>query len=1157
MAFVLWTSEEDGIDLGNPLDLFIAFAEVGDVASGDEYEELRGVPLAGEDTVSAEYADKVSRQAADALKLGGIGDHGRWILGRLAGTTSDEKAAAYLHHGDTFRTAFTRAWLKRADEREERLVAVVRRFLSEQAAEIVRKLPSIGLNADPTSAAKRAFKAKKWNDRLRREMGVWLADTMAQGAALELNATEKRRAAAGTIEKAEGWEISPEDLLDLSVDIPQQVLDGIVGHTNDILEQDYWDDINETTLDKLTLAIRDGIDAGETRREITARVQEALGEEGNLARARAIARTESTGAMNAGHQEARSYLEDEGVIEGKTWLSTRDARTRETHLEMDGQERENDEMFDLPDGEQALYPGAHTLSAGERINCRCVASASTVFSKGWRLGWLKAERVSDDADSKAFCPTGPGGGIDPTCSPGTGSQAGGTQGFSAGIDTSKWSPTHSSAKAAKNKIGAMEALAGTGDVEKLLAAKPSFGNNPNSYQKAVIKAHETLVAQVQASALVNSPMADAAEEAEGVLNISSWTKSGPQLGSNKGGQYLAEDGTKYYVKFPKDEARARNEVLASKLYQAAGSNAAELSLVETSGNIGVASKWIDDSKEAELGDAASRELAQQSFATHAWLANWDAVGDVSQPDNIRIVGEGAAAHAVTMDVGGSLEYRAQGGEKDFGDLTGEWNTLRNSTINSTGAVVFGDMTPQQLVESAAKVSAVDDTTIRALVEKYHPGIASKKTALADTLISRRDDITSRAAALGLPAGVIEAGQSAADSVPPAVPPPPKFGGATTAMYQAKVNTIHELAKAGDIAGIEAIKTTADAKQGYTKKIHAYKAEVLASLGAGGKVSAATEAQSALKAASAVKIDATVLAEPPEFFGTYASANAVIVAEVQKVAATGDLDALKGMAFKSPKLTEWHARVVHDVASQLNQPPPSKSLNSKLSDLAAAARVVKGGTAEKIGHYSVLAKSAGIPAEFEGTGATLTTKDWLDGHQAWQNLPLAEQKAVSNYTEDGYITTNKILRGGNPTGSPGERKIARTEALDTANGVTKASIVLKPGITLTRFHNLGDDDVNKLVGAVGSVVQDAGVISTSTSSDVFSGGKVHWTLTVGEGVRGLPAEGFSEEDGEMEVMLPPNTRYLITSAKRPTTLGYRAIDVTAVILPFQPGQCCPP
>ena len=92
--------------------------------------------------------------------------------------------------------------------------------------------------------------------------------------------------------------------------------------------------------------------------------------------AKRIARTETTGAMNTGHQEMRVAA----AVEEKEWLSTRDKRTRKgrfNHKTPDGQKQPNDMPFRVS-GERLMYPGDISLGAsgGNVINCRCTSAAS-------------------------------------------------------------------------------------------------------------------------------------------------------------------------------------------------------------------------------------------------------------------------------------------------------------------------------------------------------------------------------------------------------------------------------------------------------------------------------------------------------------------------------------------------------------------------------------------------------------------------------------------------------------------------------------------------------------------------------------------------------------------------------------------------------------
>lgn len=98
------------------------------------------------------------------------------------------------------------------------------------------------------------------------------------------------------------------------------------------------------------------------------------------ARAETIARTESARATNLASLESTRQVADQLQIDPdqiiRTWHATQDARTRDTHAEMDGQEVGLDEPFLSSSGAEIMYPGDPDAPAEETINCRCVITTS-------------------------------------------------------------------------------------------------------------------------------------------------------------------------------------------------------------------------------------------------------------------------------------------------------------------------------------------------------------------------------------------------------------------------------------------------------------------------------------------------------------------------------------------------------------------------------------------------------------------------------------------------------------------------------------------------------------------------------------------------------------------------------------------------------------
>lgn len=226
--------------------------------------------------------------------------------------------------------------------------------------------------------------------------------------------------------------------------------------------------------------------------------------------------------------------------------------------------------------------------------------------------------------------------------------------------------------------------------------------------------------------------AEAVTAAQG-LNPSTLVQIGPQRGSNPGGLYRdTETGATWYIKTPPSLAHAQNEVLAAKLYQAAGVNVPELRLTTLNGQPAVASRIVDDLAKLAPDDLAKAQGVREGFVADAWLANWDVVGATF--DNLLV--RGGVAYRV--DTGGALLFRAQGAAKgaSFGDNVAELKTFLDTAKNPNTARVFAGMTQQQLEASAKGVLAISDDAIRALVKQHGPA-GELGDVLASRLIARK------------------------------------------------------------------------------------------------------------------------------------------------------------------------------------------------------------------------------------------------------------------------------------------------------------------------------------------------------------------------------------------------------------------------------------
>lgn len=140
-----------------------------------------------------------------------------------------------------------------------------------------------------------------------------------------------------------------------------------------------WNQVTETTRNRLNHTIRKGLEEGDDLDGMTARVRREMGHYSDM-QARRVARTETTSGMNWGQQAERDDL----GIENKEWVSTIDSRNRGAdatspfdHLAPDGQTVPNNQPF-VVSGENVMFPGDSSMgaSAGNTINCRCTSVAA-------------------------------------------------------------------------------------------------------------------------------------------------------------------------------------------------------------------------------------------------------------------------------------------------------------------------------------------------------------------------------------------------------------------------------------------------------------------------------------------------------------------------------------------------------------------------------------------------------------------------------------------------------------------------------------------------------------------------------------------------------------------------------------------------------------
>ena len=128
----------------------------------------------------------------------------------------------------------------------------------------------------------------------------------------------------------------------------------------------FWEQrVNSETAKLLAEELADGVEAGESIRDLQKRVEKVF-KFNNEVRSEMIARTESLTAANQGHLEV---YRQSGVVDEKMWLATLDGRERPEHHEANRQVVALDAKFSV--GGEALDAPGLGGSAGNVINCRC------------------------------------------------------------------------------------------------------------------------------------------------------------------------------------------------------------------------------------------------------------------------------------------------------------------------------------------------------------------------------------------------------------------------------------------------------------------------------------------------------------------------------------------------------------------------------------------------------------------------------------------------------------------------------------------------------------------------------------------------------------------------------------------------------------------
>lgn len=140
----------------------------------------------------------------------------------------------------------------------------------------------------------------------------------------------------------------------------------------------------------LQSAMLQGILTGESMSDIAKRFQYCT----NMTENAAIrnARTAVTGAENAGRIDSYIRAEKMGIKMKQMWMATLDARTRDSHAIMDGEQQEVGKKF----SNGCRYPGDPHGAPGEIWNCRCTLVAIVEGADPYNPNLRKSSYLEDE-----------------------------------------------------------------------------------------------------------------------------------------------------------------------------------------------------------------------------------------------------------------------------------------------------------------------------------------------------------------------------------------------------------------------------------------------------------------------------------------------------------------------------------------------------------------------------------------------------------------------------------------------------------------------------------------------------------------------------------------------------------------------------------------
>lgn len=198
-----------------------------------------------------------------------------------------------------------------------------------------------------------------------------------------------------------------------------------------------------------------------------------------------------------------------------------------------------------------------------------------------------------------------------------------------------------------------------------------------------------------------------------------------QYGSNYGGiGYHKTSGEKVYVKIPNNPRQSHSELLASELYTHFGIRTTNPKIDIGTG--GIASTWnpnlvhMSSNEHIEYGKSSRENALQYAKLHHAAILTGNR--DILGLDFTNVMRDVTDNRLVSLDQGGSFEFRAMGGHKDYKDDILDIHSFKNPEYSS-GQVFPKIFKEHQGVEKEAFEDLINNTSntkIKEIFGKHAP-----------------------------------------------------------------------------------------------------------------------------------------------------------------------------------------------------------------------------------------------------------------------------------------------------------------------------------------------------------------------------------------------------------------------------------------------------